>query len=57
MLFKPRRIAAAFTGMDADQLYQWLEAQNFPADVIETFRGNVGRLGRSTFTTFYHCRQ
>jgi len=38
VLFKPRRIAAAFTGMDADQLYRWLEAQNFPADVIETFR-------------------
>ena len=30
-------------GMDADQLYQRLEAQNFPADVIESFRGNVGR--------------
>ena len=42
-ILKLRTIASALTGMDADQLYEWLEAQNFPADVIESFRGIVGR--------------
>ena len=35
--------------MDTDQLYQWLEAQGFPGDVIQSFRGNVGRIDRFTF--------
>ena len=38
-----KMMASALAGMDADQLYQWLQAQNLPADVIESFRGNVGR--------------
>lgn len=40
---KLRMFAFVLTDMDADQLYQCLEAQNFPADVIESFSGNVGR--------------
>ena len=39
-------MASQLMNMNSDELCQWLESQDFPADVVQSFRGNVGRFDR-----------